>query len=454
MSRARLSLRELAGRVGLDADDLRTYLRDHGIGLRGTHDRIARADTMKAGRLANELADSLHEAAVAARRAAQAAGGTKAETPNMGSVAQWPSEGEVLRGKVSKVMDYGAFVELAPGVEGLVHVSELAHHAVANPRKVVAEGDEVEVLVLHVDRAKHRIALSMSGATPLAVPPKTPSSARRPRAEEGFPDWRRIGQDQPLEHLTASQLEAIHWQIVDDFAEQNDTISGGVRTRALLESTAFRPHTSLAGVAKYPTAAMAGAALFHSVVHNHAFHDGNKRTALVSLIAFLQTNGWLLQSEEEELYAYVLRVAEHRVCDGYDPTDSTSADKEVQTIAEWLNERLRKVQKGEFVVQWRVLQGILASYGCEFKMPRRGNRMNIVREGKKSQIQYTGDGMDVERNTIHKIRRDLELDEDHGVDSQAFYRGDARIPDFINRYRKILDKLAEYDRERDAAERV
>src|SRR5439155_242256 len=53
------------------------------------------------------------------------------------------SEGDVVEGRVTKVVTFGAFVEILPGVEGLVHISELAQHHVENPREVVSQGDLV-----------------------------------------------------------------------------------------------------------------------------------------------------------------------------------------------------------------------------------------------------------------------------------------------------------------------
>ena len=64
-------------------------------------------------------------------------------------------------GTVSKIMDFGAFVQLEPGIEGLVHVSELAHGRVWRTSDVVTEGQEVEVKVLSVDTEQQRISLSM-----------------------------------------------------------------------------------------------------------------------------------------------------------------------------------------------------------------------------------------------------------------------------------------------------
>jgi small subunit ribosomal protein S1 len=70
-------------------------------------------------------------------------------------------EGDVVEGRVTKVVTFGAFVEILPGVEGLVHISELAQHHVENPREVVSQGDPVNVLILEVDGDRRRLSLSL-----------------------------------------------------------------------------------------------------------------------------------------------------------------------------------------------------------------------------------------------------------------------------------------------------
>jgi predicted RNA-binding protein with RPS1 domain len=78
----------------------------------------------------------------------------------------------VVTGKVVKLMDFGAFVELEPGIEGLVHISELDHKRVWRVADVVAEGQEVEVLVKSIDKENQRISLSIKDAKPPAEPEK------------------------------------------------------------------------------------------------------------------------------------------------------------------------------------------------------------------------------------------------------------------------------------------
>jgi small subunit ribosomal protein S1 len=72
--------------------------------------------------------------------------------------------GSIHRGTVTRLADFGAFVKLATGVEGLVHLSELAHHRVPNAASVVKEGQEVDVKVLSIDEEKQRIGLSIKAA--------------------------------------------------------------------------------------------------------------------------------------------------------------------------------------------------------------------------------------------------------------------------------------------------
>src|SRR5580700_1499033 len=69
--------------------------------------------------------------------------------------------GDELAGRVTKVVTFGAFVEILPGVEGLVHISELAQHHVENPREVVSQGQAVNVKIIEIDGERRRLSLSL-----------------------------------------------------------------------------------------------------------------------------------------------------------------------------------------------------------------------------------------------------------------------------------------------------
>ena len=69
--------------------------------------------------------------------------------------------GDELEGNVTKVVTFGAFVEILDGVEGLVHISELAQHHVENPREIIQPGDPVRVKILEIDSERRRLSLSI-----------------------------------------------------------------------------------------------------------------------------------------------------------------------------------------------------------------------------------------------------------------------------------------------------
>jgi small subunit ribosomal protein S1 len=78
--------------------------------------------------------------------------------------------GQKTRGKVTKLTNFGVFVELEPGLEGLLHISELSDDKIESPEEVVKVGDEVDVKVLRVDAKDRKIGLSMRNVDDGKVP--------------------------------------------------------------------------------------------------------------------------------------------------------------------------------------------------------------------------------------------------------------------------------------------
>jgi small subunit ribosomal protein S1 len=85
--------------------------------------------------------------------------------------------GDELEGTVTKVVAFGAFVEILDGVEGLVHISELAHHHVENPREVVDPGQEVKVKILEIDAERRRLSLSVKRVEGQVLPLRDATNA-------------------------------------------------------------------------------------------------------------------------------------------------------------------------------------------------------------------------------------------------------------------------------------
>ena len=95
--------------------------------------------------------------------------------------------GSIVPGKVTKLMEFGAFVELEPGIEGLIHISELAPQRVRRVGDIVQVGQEVQVMILNIDPEQKRISLSLKAAIPEETPAEqeeeeeTPVEPQKPR---------------------------------------------------------------------------------------------------------------------------------------------------------------------------------------------------------------------------------------------------------------------------------
>ena len=108
--------------------------------------------------------------------------------------------GDVIDGTVTKLVNFGAFVRVRDGLEGLIHISELSHQRVAHPGDVVHEGQALKLKIISLDSERHRLGLSLKQAeeaparpapepgqpAPSAGQPAAPRAERRPRTERSF----------------------------------------------------------------------------------------------------------------------------------------------------------------------------------------------------------------------------------------------------------------------------
>lgn len=346
--------------------------------------------------------------------------------------------------------DFQLFISQELNVQISVDARNLPPKSI-NRLKTIARSKGIDPLT--GNRAVPPISPLPEQSTPDADQRCAPEHTQEVRLSDAD-QWRTPGCVQEIRLLTEEEVVAIHMALVDDFAGSSDPIDPpGVMSELLLASAVFRPDTSLGNVMKYPTIELSASALIHGLILNHPFHNGNKRTALVALLVFLDENRFIPTCDEDELFKLVLLVAQHRIRDS---TIRDQADSEVLATADWLCDRIRPLEHGEHPLQWRKLIKILRAFGCEAEHAKVGNRMDISREipgtnfwGKpksttlKTQVQYGGDGRDAAKNTIKKIREDLHLDDMHGIDSYAFYdKGHFTANEFIVQYRKILRRLA------------
>ena len=98
--------------------------------------------------------------------------------------------GDELEGNVTKVVTFGAFVEILDGVEGLVHISELAQHHVDNPREIIQPGDPVRVKILEIDSERRRLSLSIKRVEGQVLPVRP---IEPPTGADSFDDVPELG---------------------------------------------------------------------------------------------------------------------------------------------------------------------------------------------------------------------------------------------------------------------
>lgn len=138
---------------------------------------------------------------------------------------------------------------------------------------------------------------------------------------------------------SAHDVLQLHNELVTLFASDDNPISPpGVRDAGLLESACARPRTALGGTEKYRTVFQRAAALFHSLVKNHAFHNGNKRTALATLVTFLWRNDYRINPgvTDDEVFDMVVSVANNSFPAGH---TGAASDEVVANLAHWFRER-------------------------------------------------------------------------------------------------------------------
>jgi small subunit ribosomal protein S1 len=92
--------------------------------------------------------------------------------------------GDVIDGTVTKLVNFGAFVRVRDGLEGLIHISELSHQRVAHPGDVVHEGQELKLKIISLDSERHRLGLSLKQAEEPAARPTPPEPVARPEPRE------------------------------------------------------------------------------------------------------------------------------------------------------------------------------------------------------------------------------------------------------------------------------
>lgn len=126
-----------------------------------------------------------------------------------------------------------------------------------------------------------------------------------------------------VKYITLEELIAIHDSMIDLYGG-----SHGIRDLHLLQSALARPQSTFSGEDLYHGIFDKAAALFHSLMFNHAFVDGNKRTTFTSTARFLWLNGYEISAKDNEIVDFALRVENLHLS--------------IEEIAKWLKKNSKK----------------------------------------------------------------------------------------------------------------
>ena len=126
-----------------------------------------------------------------------------------------------------------------------------------------------------------------------------------------------------MKYLTVKDVLLLHNLAIDESGG-----SHGLRDLGLLESAVARPQASFGGEDLYPTIFIKAGTLVHSLLRNHPFVDGNKRTSMFSAMTFLELNGYRFIAKQKEVVNFALKVENERLS--------------VEEIAKWLKGHVKK----------------------------------------------------------------------------------------------------------------
>ncbi len=152
--------------------------------------------------------------------------------------------GDIIDGTVTKLVNFGAFVRVRDGLEGLIHISELSHQRVAHPADVVHEGQQLKLKIISLDSERHRLGLSLKQAEepparPAAEPsaPGAPRAERRPRPERGYSMSDAVQEPEGgIDNTLASAFAQVRQQLAA--AEVDEVRESVAETEALEEAAA------------------------------------------------------------------------------------------------------------------------------------------------------------------------------------------------------------------------
>ncbi|WP_415776214.1 type II toxin-antitoxin system death-on-curing family toxin [Shewanella oncorhynchi] len=240
--------------------------------------------------------------------------------------------------------------------------------------------------------------------------------------------------------MNIETIKFIHEYLTNYFEGSDDPISPpGIKDIGMLESAVARPFATAGGRDAFPDVFEKAAALFHGIIGNHSFYNGNKRSALLSTLYFLGDNNYIVdRCDDEEMFEFTRQVAAHEI--------SAERSEELGVIKDWFSRNARKMIKGEQRLKFTELREILTRFGydviengMQFQIELDGEFITkIIKKGMSGKEEY-------DQSYIAQLRKRLKLTAEYGIDSAIFYgtKGVAEeLNEFMEMRSEVMRKLA------------
>lgn len=235
--------------------------------------------------------------------------------------------------------------------------------------------------------------------------------------------------------LNIETIKFIHEYLTDYFDESEDPISPpGIKDIGMLQSAVARPFVTAGGKDAFPDVFDKASALFHGVIGNHSFYNGNKRSALLSTLYFLGDNNYVVdRCDDNEMFEFTRQVAAHEICE--------NREEELEFIKNWFSSNSRKQVKGEQRLKYSELREVLTRFGFfivesgnYFEIRNEGNFVTkIIRKGMNGREEY-------DQDYISQLRKKLELTAKYGIDSAMFY-GNKGVAEDLNKFMEMRSEV-------------
>lgn len=281
--------------------------------------------------------------------------------------------------------------------------------------------------------------------------------------QEDYSRWKsEIGEDIYTGDRTIGILDVLraHYLVIDFFAKEHGEGVGGVgpKSLGLLHSTMSRQFSGFEKTIKWNTDLEICASLFWGLVKNHAFHDANKRTALLSLFFHLVKIKRYPNATHRDYEQLAICVASNSL-ENYPRFSRYKGkhDAEVLFIAEFLRHNTRKMDKADYKVTYSQLNSILRKHGFGLANPDK-NQIDLIKISQESRglfgqnkipiekritsIGFPGWTRQVNVEAVKKVRRITGLTVENGFDSDTFYHEADSLPVLIDEFQNLLKRLA------------